>query len=267
MDPLYGVLGMMALIVVIAVALVSAPRRTHAWEQPRTSPRKPARVLRQDRWRLREGSPVEPGTLARLETRNTQEREWVTRAKEMSTNAARAATADEGTLTDLEAYARAADELTDRKDDAQAIIDAGVKRRFLIVQLAAFSLLDPAEEGLGDSLEKRGHPLLAGLHRAACSLDRYLASAERAELVGVAPVPVLGAPFSLDLFRRGGLVIPPELSPNRALAMAEAEMLWSPEGGEGHMLYVKSAGYRYTYGFRIEDGFRRVLCSLTITKV
>lgn len=41
MDPLYGVFAMMVLIVAITVALVRAPRRTHAWEKPRASPRAP----------------------------------------------------------------------------------------------------------------------------------------------------------------------------------------------------------------------------------
>jgi hypothetical protein len=400
METLYGVLGMMAVIVVIAIALVRAPRRTHAWEKPGGAPLGPARAqrtLREGRWRLREqvietigqsrmvshakrvdgrdrlavtfvgpnlegaalvldGSLVDPALervledgagewkgeiehqhvevtaplekdepdvaalrrwlegqelerpigeivmisipaidyrvpferpllreyrdvvrareaeLGAVTRRNAEEAEWVERAREMKASAARAATATDDTLRDLEEYARAADELTDRKDDAQAVIDAGVKRRFLIVQLAAFSLLDPAERELGDSLERRGFARLASLHRAACKLADYLASDVRAEIVGVrapepAAVAVLSAPFSLDLFRRGTLVVPSDLAPNRALAQAEAELLWNPENGAGSMLFVKSAGFRYAYALRVEDGFRTVISGLTVSRV
>lgn len=400
MDTLYGVLGMMAVIVVIAIALVRAPRRSHAWEKAGGARRTPARTkqtLREGRWRLREqvietigqsrmvsyakrvegrdrlaisfvgpnlegaalvldASLVDPelarvledgggewkgelehqrvevtaplerdepdvaalrgwierkalgrpigeivmisipaidyrvpferpllrdyrdgvleraAELATVTRRNAEEAEWVVRAKEMKAGAARAATATAETLRDLEEYARAADELTDRKDDPQAVIDAGVKRRFLIVQLAAFSLLDPAERELGDSLERRGFSRLASLHRAACKLADYLASDVRAELVGVrAPEPavvaVLSAPFSLDLFRRGTLLAPTDLAPNRALAQAEAELLWNPESGAGSFLFVKSGGFRYEYTLRIEDGLRSVVSGVTVSRV
>ncbi|MFN7702181.1 MAG: hypothetical protein ACK6CU_28560 [Deltaproteobacteria bacterium] len=40
METLYGVFGMMAAIVVIALALLRAPRRAHAWEQGRTRARR-----------------------------------------------------------------------------------------------------------------------------------------------------------------------------------------------------------------------------------
>jgi hypothetical protein len=277
METLYGVLGMMAVIVVIAVALVRAPRRSHAWEK-NDAPRRPPRALRTDRWRLREqdveairqGSMV--SELATVTRRNAEEAEWVARAKEMKAAAARAATVTAETLRDLEEYARVADELTDRKDDPQAVIDAGVKRRFLIVQLAAFSLLDPAERELGDSLERRGFTRLSSLHRAACKLADYLASDVRAELVGVrAPEPavvaVLSAPFSLDLFHRRTLLAPTDLSPNRALAQAEAELLWNPESGGGSFLFVKAGGFRYEYTLRIEDGIRTVVSGVAISRV
>ena len=399
MDTLYGVLGMMAVIVVIAVALVRAPRRTHAWEAggARRAPARAKQSLREGRWRLREqvietigqsrmvsyarrvdgrdrlaitfvgpnlegaalvldrslvdpalervledgggewkgelehqhvevtaplaedepdvaalrdwierkalGRPIgeivmisipsidyrvpferpllreyrdaaraREAELRAVTRRNAEEAEWVERAREMKANAARAATATDDTLRDLEEYARAADELTDRKDDAQAVIDAGVKRRFLIVQLAAFSLLDPAERELGDSLERRGFARLASLHRAACKLTDYLASDVRAELVGVrgpepAAVAVLSAPLSLDLFHRGTLVAPSDLAPNRALAQAEAELLWNPENGGGSFLFVKSAGFRYEYTLCVEDGFRTVISGVTVSRV
>ncbi len=268
---LYGVLGMMCVILVITFALVRAPRRTHAWETGKGAPKKrPARALREARWQAR-AAGADAAEVETVRARNAEEASWVTRAEEQTERAARAATADDETLRDLEEYARVAEELTDEKD-TQSVIDAGVKRRFLIVQLAAFSLLDPEEEGLSASLEARGFTRLARLHRAAVSMAGYLASDARRELVGVSAPPkpkiaVLSAPLSLDLFSRGGLVHPPEMAPNRALAQAEAELLHDVSNGAGSVVFVKAAGFRYAYKLRIEDGFRTVISAVTVSKV
>ena len=402
-NAIYGVAGMMCVILVITFALVRAPRRGHAWQsadgtrKPGTS-KAPARTLRADRWRLREqtieavgqssmvsygktegagtrlairnigpnlegaalvldrslvdpefaklledgagpwkgeidhqaleiSAPIESdekdvasfrGWLERQElgrpigeivmislpaidyrvpferpllrtyrdavlarakdleaviAANVEEREWVKRAEEMKSNAARAATADDDTLRSIEQYAKDADALGDREDDAQAQIEAGVKRRFLLVQMAAFSLLDPNERNLAESLERRGFPLLADVHRGACSLWAYLASDARKTIVGVsAPsspmVAVLAAPFSLDLFRsrRGAMLLPPDASPTQLLAQAEAELVWDTPS-KPPFRFVKSAGFRYRYDFRYEDGIRFVLRGVSITKV
>lgn len=204
---------------------------------------------------------------------NAEEREWIARAAEMKSTAARAATADDETLRAIEQYAKDADALGDRKDDAQAQIEAGVKRRFLLVQMAAFSLLDPNEADLADSLERRGFGLLADVHRGACALSAYLVSDTRQRIVGVsAPshpmVAVLAAPFSLDLFRprRGALLVPADLSPTQVLAQAEAELLWDTPA-RSPFRFVKSAGFRYRYDFRVEDGIRFVLSGLEVTRV
>lgn len=401
-NAIYGVAGMMCLILVITFALVRAPRREHAWEasggaKKPGAKKAPTRALRRDRWRLRdqtieavgestmvsygktegagtrlairnigpnlEGAalvldrslvdpeiaklledgagewkgeidhqaveitaPIESdekdvasfrGWLERQELgraigeivmislpaidyrvpferpllrtyrdaalgrakdheavieANAEEREWVKRAEEMKSTAARAATADDETLRSIEQYAKDADALGDREDDAQAQIEAGVKRRFLLVQMAAFSLLDPDEAKLAESLERRGFGLLADVHRGACALAAYLTSDTRQSVVGVsAPtnpmVAVLAAPLSLDLFRpsRGALLVPPDLSPTRMLAQAEAEVVWDAPS-KSPFRFVKSGGFRYELRFRYEDGIRFVLRSVSITK-
>jgi hypothetical protein len=204
---------------------------------------------------------------------NAEEREWVKRAEEMKSTAARAATADDDTLRSIEQYAKDADALADQRDDAQAQIEAGVKRRFLLVQMAAFSLLDPNESKLAESLERRGFSLLADVHRGACALSAYLTSEARKTIVGVsAPaspmVAVLAAPFSLDLFRprRGALLVPSALSPTQMLAKAEAETVWDAPT-KSPIRFVKSGGFRYELHFRHEDGIRFVLSRASITEV
>jgi hypothetical protein len=276
------VVGMIT-IGAITVALVRAPRRKHRWEEPGKSPTAAiGPQLRRDRWRPRpmedgrEPTEEERALLRAVEEKNASERAWAEQAREQCAGAAPAASVDEDTLRDLEAYARAADELSDRTDE-DGVVQAGVKRRFLFAQLAAFSLLDPNEQGLAESLERRGLSLLAGHHRAACALARYLQGPDRAAIVGLAPSPlgavgsgqalVLGAPFSLDLFRRGGLVVPADLPPGRVLAMAEAELLRDPENTRGAFVHIKSAGFRYTFRFRVEDGIRTVLRSLEAQRV
>jgi hypothetical protein len=210
--------------------------------------------------------------LAQVSARNAEERAWIDRAREAKTQAARAAMASDETLRDLERDAAELDELADRKDDPQALIDAGAKRRFLLVQMAAFSLLDPAERELAASLERRGHARLAAYHRAACRLHDYLVSDARAEIVGVsapspAAVAVLAAPLSLDLFRRGTLVCPSDASPNEMLARAEAELLHDVANAESTFVFIKSGGLRHTITCRYEDGIRFVLSGLSVTRV
>lgn len=142
-------------------------------------------------------------------------------------------------------------------EDAAGAVSAA--RRFLLLELDQAGVLrdDPPP-----ALD--GYPLLRTYRDAAAQLRRYLRSDERAELVAEPPpAGVLGAPVSLDWFRRPSPQPNPLEKPFHWLAAGEAALRAAPldPGAGGGSVFIRRGGVWWALEWRRDDGVTPALVS------
>lgn len=148
------------------------------------------------------------------------------------------------------------DELERRADELESLgaahPEAAAKRRFLIAGLDAAGVLgDRPPAGVDE------RPLLAGYRDAAAELQRYLASDERRALVADAASPaVVGAPVSLDWFRRPSPRPDASEHPFHWLAAGEATLRAAPLDARALVgeVFLRRAGGWWLFDWRRDDG-------------
>lgn len=162
---------------------------------------------------------------------------------------------------ELERCAAEIDELAsgERTVDTAALESA--KRRFLLIELDAAGLLHPGRASADLLLHLREWKLfrLLEYHAAALQVSLYLASEERrAFLPDAGPARVLGAPVSVDWFRRGGSSAEGPAA-FKWLAYCEYALTYSEiAGGEGE-IFTKLQGGWWRLKWRTDDGIHPAL--------
>jgi hypothetical protein len=142
----------------------------------------------------------------------------------------------------------------------------GARRRVLLIELDVAGLLRGANvDAERAELDALGLPTLASYVTAAVALLGYLGGETRRRLVpGAAPQPVLGAPVTLDWFRR--TPSPPAGSSVEAwTALGEALLAAAIDlrGGEGEFFAQHDGGW-YGIRWRRDDGSTPALLELRL---
>ena len=158
-----------------------------------------------------------------------------------------------GRAEELARMERRASEL-DAMDDPS---EASARRRAVLIELDGLRVLSGAEE-VGRELRDLGLPTLSGYHAAASRLLAYLDSDDRRMLIpGAQPGPALGAPVSLDWFRRSPTEGFDEAALGEWLLAAAA-----PEDTIEGRFFTQSRGRWYELRWRRDDGETPALLEL-----
>jgi hypothetical protein len=172
---------------------------------------------------------------------------------------------EEAVVRELEDRARAVDVLSKEPRTNEVVAEEFAKRRLLLLDMAAAGLFEePHEADRRSWLERWGCTTLRGYQDAAAMLRRYLVSEERRILIpSSGPVPVVGAPVSLDWFRLGGGADAPKGSPPFKW-LAGCEFMADPSAphesafGQG---YMPVGDVYYAIRWRKDDGEHIALVS------
>lgn len=174
-----------------------------------------------------------------------------------------------GRADDLPALERRAAEL-DRMAAGERGVEQmaaeGARRRVLLIEIDVAGLLRGANvDAERAELDALGLPTLASYLTAAVALLNYLGGETRRRLVpGAAPQPVLGAPVTLDWFRRTPSP-PAGMSVEEWTALGEALLAAATDlrGGEGEF-YAQHEGRWYGVRWRRDDGSTPALLGLVL---